>query len=130
MSWVNNPITPRYNWNIIFNATSPTLTPKGLIIYYCNITGLGLRRLTPLSTIFQLCSDGQFYWWRKPRGPGENHRPVASHGQTLSHSVAMNGFQTHNINGARHWLHCNIISLKGKLSLHSQTLHNLLLYSY
>jgi hypothetical protein len=41
-------------------------------------------------------------------GPGENHRPVASHWQTLSHNVvhpALIEIRTHNIRGDRHWLH-------------------------
>jgi hypothetical protein len=47
---------------------------------------LWLWCLTPLLTILKLYHDNQFYWWRKPV-LGENHRPVASHWQTLSHNV-------------------------------------------
>ena len=63
--------------------------------------------LTPLSTIFQLYRGGQFYWRRKPKDP-ENHQPVASHWQTLSHNVvhlALIEIRTHNISGDRHRLH-------------------------
>jgi len=38
-------------------------------------------------------------------GPGENHQPVASHRQTLSHNVvhlALIEIRTHNISGDRH----------------------------
>jgi hypothetical protein len=37
------------------------------------------------------------------RVPGENHRPVASHWQTLSHNVVSS--TPHNFSGDRHWLH-------------------------
>jgi hypothetical protein len=41
-------------------------------------------------------------------GPGENNRPVASHGQTLSRYAVYLGvieIRTHNIRGDSHWLH-------------------------
>jgi hypothetical protein len=51
--------------------------------------------------------------WRKrrkpdPGVPGENHRPVASYWQTLSHNAVsgtprMSETRTHNISGDRHW---------------------------
>jgi len=44
----------------------------------------------------------------KTGGPGENHRSVASHGQTLSHNVvhlSLSGSRSHNISGDWHQLH-------------------------
>ena len=41
-------------------------------------------------------------------GPGENHRPVTSHWQTLSHNIVhltLRRIRPHNISGDRHWVH-------------------------
>ena len=41
-------------------------------------------------------------------GHGENHRPVASHRQTLSRNavhLVLIEIRTHNISGDMHWLH-------------------------
>ena len=46
----------------------------------------------------------------KTRIPGENHRPAASHWQTLSHNAVSSAprlgrIRTHNVGGDKHWLH-------------------------
>jgi len=44
--------------------------------------------LTPLLATIKLYCGVEFYWWRKPDYPGENHRHVTIHWQALSHNVA------------------------------------------
>jgi hypothetical protein len=49
--------------------------------------GLWLRCLTPLSTNISVISCRSVLLVEETGVPGENHRPVASHWQTLSHNV-------------------------------------------
>ena len=47
--------------------------------------------------------------------PGENHRPVASHWQILSHNVVhitLIEIRTHNISGDKHWIHIGSCKLR------------------
>ena len=55
----------------------------------------------PLSTIFQLYRDNQFCWWRKPEYPEK----TTDLPHVTDKLYRLNGFQTHNFSGDRHWLH-------------------------
>ena len=78
VSWIIwKQTTPKLTWSF---ATSP-ITELGI--------GLGLGCLTPLSTIFQLYCGLSVLWVGESGVPGENHRPVAIHWQTLSHNVVL-----------------------------------------
>jgi hypothetical protein len=53
-----------YSYSEIEIVLSSFLLPLNV-----NQARFGLWCLMPLSTIFQLYSGGQFYWWRKPKYP-------------------------------------------------------------
>jgi hypothetical protein len=65
----------------------------------------GLWCLTPLSTIFQLYHDVQFYWCRKP-GCKEKTIDLPQVTDKLYHIMyRLSGIWTHNVCGDRYWLY-------------------------
>jgi hypothetical protein len=93
-----------YNWNKLYAQQWDKYTFPSL--WYCLFA---LWCLMPISTISQLYRGGQFYWRRKA---WENHRPVASGWQTLTHNVAhlaLIEIRTHII-GDRYWLHRLVVN--------------------
>jgi hypothetical protein len=88
-------ILPMVDWKIIISAS---------------MFRFGLWCLTPLSTIFPVISCRSVLLVEETGVPGENHRPSASHWQTLSHNVVsikirLSRVRTYNVSGDRYWLH-------------------------
>jgi hypothetical protein len=55
----------------------------------------------PLSTIFQLYRDGQFYWWRKLEYPEKTTDLSQVTDKLVSSTPRLTGIRTHNVSGDR-----------------------------
>ena len=97
----------------LLNSNGYTLIRKSPMVVtpckvrFCDQVWFGLWCLTPLSTIFQLCRGGKFYWWRKPEFR-EKTTDLSQVTDNLYHIVlhrsylAMNEVRTHICSSNRH----------------------------
>ena len=92
--WVGTPFMARCSrYNIVRYSLSVTGERSVVFATFNNISVISWRSVL---------------WKEETAVLGENHRPVASHWQTLSHNIvhlALNRNWTHNISGDRHILH-------------------------
>ena len=101
-------MTKEFICNCIFSFFA--IMQFGLTFHYCFWNNIFFSLLNATLDNISVLSWQPALLLEETEVPGENHRPAASHWQTLSHYVVsstprLSGIGTHNIGGDMHWLH-------------------------